>query len=69
MDSAAPEDLVAEAARGLASAAPNAKVILFGRHARGEALPYSDLDLLVIEPEVKSRRAEYETTRGGLAGF
>jgi predicted nucleotidyltransferase len=32
------------------------KIILFGSHARGEAGPESDLDLLVVLPEVASRR-------------
>lgn len=53
------EALVAEAGRRLAAAAPDAKVIVFGSRATGEAHPDSDLDLLVIEPEVKSRRAEF----------
>ncbi len=34
------------------------RVIIFGSQARGDALPDSDLDLLVIEPEVKNRFAE-----------
>ena len=36
----------------MAAAAPDAQVILFGSHARGEAGPHSDADFLVIEPEV-----------------
>jgi predicted nucleotidyltransferase len=43
------ESLIAEAARRLAAAAPGARVILFGSHARGEADPHSDVDFLVIE--------------------
>lgn len=69
MDSAGCQGLIAEATRRLAAAAPDAKVILFGSHARDEALPDSDLDLLVIEPEVKSRRAEYVRLREALGNL
>jgi predicted nucleotidyltransferase len=62
----ADETLIAEASRRLAAAAPDAKVILFGSRARGEARSNSDLDLLVIEPEVKSRRAEFVRLREAL---
>ena len=62
----ADETLIAEASRRLAAAAPDAKVILFGSRARGEARSNSDLDLLVIEPEVKSRRAEFVRLRQAL---
>jgi predicted nucleotidyltransferase len=63
------DTLIAEAGRRLANAAPDAKVILFGSHARGEAQPDSDLDLLVIEPDVKSRRAEFVRLRKELRGL
>ena len=51
-------DLIDEAARRIADAAPGARVILFGSHARGEPGPDSDVDLLVIEPRVEDRFAE-----------
>ena len=45
---------IAKAARLLARAAPRrSRVILFGSHARGQAGPRSDLDLLVVEPRVR----------------
>ena len=52
------EDVIDEAGRRLAAAAPGARVILFGSHARGEAGPDSDVDLLVVEPHVDDQFAE-----------
>ncbi|HET7418139.1 MAG TPA: nucleotidyltransferase domain-containing protein [Solirubrobacterales bacterium] len=52
------ENLIAEAGRRLAAAAPKAQVILFGSHARGEAGPNSDVDFLVVEPEVANEAEE-----------
>ncbi|HWW66508.1 MAG TPA: nucleotidyltransferase domain-containing protein [Solirubrobacterales bacterium] len=63
------ETLIAEAGRRLSAAAPGARVILFGSHARGEAGPDSDLDLLVIEPELESRRAEFVRLREALGAI
>jgi predicted nucleotidyltransferase len=52
------ETLIAEAGRRLAAAAPDAQVILFGSHARGEASPRSDVDFLVVEPAVDNEAEE-----------
>jgi predicted nucleotidyltransferase len=52
------ETLIEEAGRRLAAAAPDAEVILFGSHARGEANPHSDVDFLVVEPEVANEAEE-----------
>lgn len=49
---------IAEAAHLLLQAAPGSRVILFGSHARGDAGPDSDVDFMVVEPQVTSRRAE-----------
>ncbi len=47
------EAVVQEAGRRLLQAGPpRTRVILFGSHARGDAGEHSDLDFLVIEPEV-----------------
>lgn len=66
----ASQDVVREAARRLAEAAPPAaKVILFGSHASGEARDGSDIDFMVIEREVDDRVAEYVRLRGTLRGL
>lgn len=65
----AAESLIEEASRRLAEAVPDARVILFGSHARGDAGPDSDLDLLVIEPELENRRAEFVRLRKQLRGL
>ena len=58
--------MIARAVDLLLRAAPGARVILFGSYARGQAGPESDLDLLVVEPEVGSRRAEMVRLRDAL---
>ena len=64
------ESTIQEAGRRLADAAgKDARVILFGSHARGDAGPGSDLDLLVIEPEVPSRTQEFVRLRKKLRGL
>ncbi len=49
------EQTITKAANLLLAAAPGSKVILFGSYARGQADARSDLDFLVVEPEVKNR--------------
>jgi uncharacterized protein len=63
------ETLIVEAARRLSAAAPEARVILFGSHARGEARPGSDLDFLVVEPSVEDRIEESVRLRRTLRGL
>ena len=48
------------------AAGASARVILFGSHARGEAQPDSDVDFLVIEPEVEDRHRERDRLRRAL---
>ena len=52
------EDTIQRAVERLVSAANPSKVILFGSYARGDATEDSDLDLMVIEPEVQNTGEE-----------
>ncbi|HWL48538.1 MAG TPA: nucleotidyltransferase domain-containing protein [Acidimicrobiia bacterium] len=55
----ASRDLIDKAGAALAEAAgANATVILFGSYARGEERTDSDLDFLVIKPEVRDHFGE-----------
>jgi predicted nucleotidyltransferase len=49
---------IREVGRRLAVEAPDARVVLFGSHARGSATSRSDIDVLVIEPEVENTAPE-----------
>jgi predicted nucleotidyltransferase len=61
--------LIEEAGRRLAAAAPGARVILFGSHARGNAYRHSDLDLLVVEPGISHTGEESVRLRRALRGL
>lgn len=61
--------MIAEAGRRLSEAAPDARVILFGSYVRGDAQSESDLDLLVVEPGLKSRRKEFVRLREALGAM
>lgn len=61
------ETMIDEAGRRLSEAAPpGTRVVLFGSHARGEADSHSDLDFLVIEPEVENAALESVRLRRAL---
>ena len=59
-------ETITKAVELLRQAAPGAKIILFGSHARGEAGEDSDLDFLVVEPELADRWAEMVRLRDVL---
>jgi predicted nucleotidyltransferase len=63
------EAVINEAGRRLSDAAPGARVILFGSHARGDAGRASDLDFLVVEPDVEDAVAESVRLRRTLRGL
>ena len=61
--------LIEEAARRLAVAAPQARIILIGSAARGELTDDSDLDFVVLEPDVQDRYAEQLRLRSELSSL
>jgi predicted nucleotidyltransferase len=64
------ESTIVEAGRRIAAAAPEAKVILFGSHARGTSVDaLGDIDLLVIEPSVDDPAEESVRLRRTLKGM
>ena len=54
-----PAQLVQAAERVALAATRPATVIVFGSYARGDATEASDLDLVVIEPELPDKAGEY----------
>ena len=50
----------------LESAPQGSEVILFGSYARGDAGAQSDLDFLIVEPQLRNRRAETVRLRSAL---
>ena len=54
-----PDQLTAAAHRLAAAASRPATVIVLGSYARGDATEESDLDLVVVQPEVSDRAGEY----------
>lgn len=60
------DQTIAEAVRRLHKAAPDASIILFGSYARGDQHAESDLDFLVIEPDMQSRHEEMVRLRDVL---
>lgn len=54
-----PDQLTQAAQRVAIAATRPATVIVFGSYARGDATEASDLDLVVIEPELLDKAGEY----------
>lgn len=63
------EGAITEVGQRISQAAPAARVFLFGSHARGTAGPRSDLDILVVEPEVENPAEEAIRLRRVLHGL
>jgi len=64
-----PPETIAQAVRAVVEAAKPTKVILFGSYARGDAREDSDVDLLVVESNVTSKRDEMVRLRRLLRPF
>lgn len=62
-------DRLSEITRRIVQASQPEKIILFGSHARGDFGPDSDVDLLVVIPNVKHLRTESTRLRGVLRGL
>ncbi len=60
------QEQIDAAVRVLAQVADAQRILLFGSYARGDAGEDSDLDLLVIEPQVPDRAAEMVRLRRAL---
>lgn len=61
-----PAQLVQAAERVASAATRPATVIVFGSYARGDASEASDLDLVVIEPELPDKAGEYLRLKAAL---
>ena len=60
------EQVILQAVKRIVDAAKPSKVILFGSYGRGDATEDSDLDLMVVEPEVSSKYEEMVRLRKAL---
>ncbi|KJS69151.1 MAG: DNA polymerase subunit beta [Comamonadaceae bacterium BICA1-1] len=61
-----PAQLIRAAERLASAASRPATVIVIGSYARGDASEASDLDLVVIEPELPDKAGEYLRLRAAL---
>lgn len=63
------DSLIQEIVRRILTVARPDKIILFGSAATGQMTRDSDIDLLVVEPELGDRREGYVRTRRALRGL
>ncbi len=63
------EAFINEIVRRILTAARPDKIILFGSAAAGAMTRDSDIDLLVVKPEIKDERGDYVRIRRALRGM
>lgn len=69
METGTTTGLINEIKRRILAMCDPEQIILFGSHARGNAGPNSDVDLLVIEEGIQAPRQESVRLRGALRGL
>jgi len=60
------EETIQEIVRRILSVARPDRIILFGSAATGQMTRDSDIDLLIVEPDIRDRRNEYVRIRKAL---
>ncbi len=63
------DELLEEIVRRILAVGDPEQIVLFGSYARGEAGPDSDLDVLVVEADVRAPRRESVRLRRALRGL
>lgn len=63
------ESIIQEIIKRILAVAQPDRIILFGSAATGEMTRDSDIDLLIIEPQIGDRREEYVRIRRALRGI
>ena len=63
------EQTIQEIVRRILTVAKPDKIILFGSAATGQMTRDSDIDLLIVEPEIPDRQGEYLRIRRSLKGI
>ena len=60
------EAVIQEIVRRILTVAKPDRIILFGSGVTGQMTPDSDIDLLIVEPEIGDRREEYVRVRRAI---
>ena len=63
------EEIIQEIVRRILTVAKPDKVILFGSAASGRMTRDSDIDLLIVEPQIADQWQEYVRVRRALSGI